>query len=165
MNFQDHEQLLIDSYWNLRKLSVVDYDDGTTEPPLGIVFTDTYYLVSNLETFHTYLASGWFQSEIEKKKFFVKYIRPFMYTHKICDKLNFEAMPTKNIRKFAYLYAVVCPGIDSFAKRCKTFGLKPPVNFDYNCSRGWLTYPGNIKALKRDLLIVDRQMAVKGGLR
>lgn len=152
------EELLLESYWNLRKLSVVDYDDNTTEPTLGVVFRDTYFMVANLETFNMYKAGGTFKSTLEENMFLRKHVYPYSYVLKICEHIPFEKMPTKNIRKFCSLYAVVCPSINTFKKTCTNNGIKPPLNFDYRCSRGWLTYPGSIKALGRKMLLIDRQI-------
>lgn len=145
------DTLLVDFYWAVRVLSVLDL----THTDLEAVFKDAYMGLCNLETFFKYEANGFFSSQLDANLWVRKYITPLCYVLKIVKGLNLDTMPVKTIGSFLKLYSQNLVSLDTMRVLCEKGGLKTPDSFNYFCSRKWFTYPGSIKKLGRGLLLKD----------
>lgn len=149
------DTILLNNYWYLRGFSVIDYPEN----PLGIVFRDLYSLQCNLETLYHYDSINYFSNEIDRNLFIQSYIKPLLYTHKIAAKINFKSYPTKNIKKFIWLYSGSLIDLHKFKSKLMEFGIKPPSDYNYRISRKWLDYPDSIKKVNKKILLMDWRMS------
>ncbi len=148
------DNILSKAYWNLRALSVVEFP-RFIEMQYSVLIQDTYTLLSNIETFYTYDAHGFFADELDKKMYVKNYIEPLYFTFKVMDKIDLSKFATKPIRKFCAMYSVVLPSLKNFGIQCEKVGLPKPVDFNYSCSRKWLDYEGSVKELGRKITMTD----------
>ena len=150
------DSLLEEAYWSLRVLSVIEVTE-THEA----LFKDAYMLLSNIETYYTYEAAGFFKSDYDMKLYFKNYICPLLYTLRVVRKLQIKTMPTRPISNFLWVYSQGIPGIQVVRSMCVEAGVTPPTNLNYRVSREWLTYPKSIKRLGKGILLQDLRFKEK----
>ena len=142
------DHLLERSYWDLRLLSVLETPED--------IFKDAYMLQSNLETFYTYEAAGFFRCSMDEMDFIRKYIKPLTHVHDYVKSLNSKKYKAKSIRDFLYLYGAYIPSettIESIHNKMGIF--RKPKNLDYRASLKWIDYPRSIKSITKTMYQQD----------
>ena len=134
--------IILQAYWNFRKLTVFDHDLSRT------VLKDAYTLLSNCETQLLLDSNEYFNTKYSIEVYKQRYIVPYTYTIKVIGSIDFKnKYNTRNIKNFLWWYSENVPNLELIQNKCKRLGISPPTSLDYLISDGWATYENSIKEL------------------